>query len=60
MALEKWTSYGVTQDGVRFMETTLIWDTKLKKIVEKSSKLLIPEAEFERRKAAMEPVTLYR
>ncbi len=60
MALEKWTFDGVDQNGIKFMETTLIWDTKLKKVVEKSSKLLIPEAEFERRKAAMEPVTLYR
>ncbi len=42
------------------METTLVWDTRLKKIVDKSSKLLIPEAELERRKAAMEPVPLYR
>ena len=55
MALEKWTSYGVTQDGITFMETTLVWDTRLKKIVDK-----IPEAELERRKAAMEPVPLYR
>ncbi|WP_304432700.1 hypothetical protein [Acutalibacter muris] len=60
MALEKWISYGVTQDGITFMETTLVWDTRLKKIVDKSSKLLIPEAELERRKAAMEPVPLYR
>lgn len=60
MALEKWTSYGVTRDGVRFMETTMVWDTKLKKIVEKSSKLLVPKEELERRKAAIEPVVLYK
>lgn len=60
MALEKWISYGVTQEGVRFMETTLVWDTNLKKLVEKSSRLLISEAELQRRRAAMEPVTLYR
>lgn len=60
MALEKWTSHGIGQDGKTFVETTLIWDTKLKKIVEKSSKLLIPKEELERRKAAIEPMVLYR
>ncbi|NBJ89932.1 hypothetical protein [Acutalibacter sp. 1XD8-36] len=60
MALEKWTSCGVGQDGETFVETTLIWDTKLKKIVDRSSKWLIPKEDFERRKAAIEPVTLYR
>lgn len=60
MALEKWTSRGIGQDGKTFVETTLIWDTKLKKIVERSSKLLIPKEELERRKAAIEPVVLYR
>lgn len=60
MALEKWTSRGMCQDGKTFVETTLIWDTKLKKIVERSSKLLIPKEELERRKAAIEPMVLYR
>ena len=60
MALEKWISYGVTRDGIKFMETTLIWDTKMKKIVKKSSKLLIRKEDLECRKAGVEPVVLYR
>lgn len=60
MALEKWTSYGVAQDGTRFAETTLYWDTKQKKFVNASGKLLIPREERDRRKAAIEPLVLYR
>lgn len=60
MALEKWTSRGMTYDGKCFSETTMLWDTKLKKIVDTKTKLLITQEERDARKAKIEPVVLYK
>lgn len=60
MAQEIWRSSGYTHDRVKFAETTMVWDTKLKKIVDIKTKLLIPLEELERRKSVLPPPTVYR
>ena len=60
MAREVWKSPAYTHDGIKFMETTMIWDTKLKKVVETWSEYFLPKDEIERRIKAFGPVTLQR
>lgn len=60
MALETWKSPAYTHDGIKFMITTMIWDTKLKKVVDHSVEYLMPKEQIEERIRKFGPVTLYR
>lgn len=58
--LETWKSVAYTHDRIKCMETTLIWDTKLKKVVDVRTEYIMPKEEVEQRIAAISPVTLER
>lgn len=61
MALEYWTSYAVSgKTGERKCKTVLVWDTKLKRVVDSHTEYFVPKEEYDAWRSQIPPLVVER